>query len=230
MSANPHDANDLPPKQDLDRPAKILTDSVDTTPTPETYHQRLPIQYSPWMEHDKERRDCAIPGLRRHAVRHRSTPGQPAGRPCLLLTEPQKAQTVIDAVRAGINLQVAASRSASATTPINGRITGTTTIRPMAHSPDSAAVLMLAEADAEDLALRGVLAAGEKDWKASAWWLSRRHSQTWAERSREGESGRAGVTINVGIALSPERSNVGEQPQAVDTQWVSVPALPDGDS
>lgn len=83
--------------------------------------------------------------------------------------------------------------------------------------------VLLAESEAEDTSIRSVRDAGDKDWKAHAWWLSRRHSDAWAERSRMGESGTHGVTINVGIALPVGK----EQPQAIEAQWVSVPELPE---
>lgn len=160
------------------------------------------------------------------AVRYRSTPGQPAGRPCLLLTEPHRAQTVIDAVRAGNYLMTACKLAGLSYDAVNEwyhRGEHDTPNGPFAafrHSLDAA------EAEAEAESIRGVRVAGEKDWKAHMAWLGRRHSGRWAERSREGESGRSGVVINVGIALSPGA----EQPQAIEASWVSVPALPDGDS
>jgi len=79
-----------------------------------------------------------------------------------------------------------------------------------------------AKAEAVAKSIRGVLAAGEKDWKAYAWHAARAEPESWAERSREGESGASGVTINVGIALN----SAGNELQAIDTQWVSVPQLP----
>lgn len=87
--------------------------------------------------------------------------------------------------------------------------------------------VLLAESEAEDASLRRVRDAGAKDWKADAWWLSRRHHQSWAERSREGESGRSGVTIHVGIALSGAVAS----PQVLEAQIDRVPELsaPQGD-
>lgn len=83
--------------------------------------------------------------------------------------------------------------------------------------------VLLAESEAEDTSIRSVRDAGAQDWKAAAWWLSRRHSDAWAERSRIGESSGHGVTINVGIALPSGK----ESPQVIAATWDSVPELPE---
>lgn len=83
--------------------------------------------------------------------------------------------------------------------------------------------VLLAESEAEDTSIRSVRDASAQDWKAAAWWLSRRHSDAWAERSRMGESSGHGVTINVGIALPSGK----ESPQVIAATWDSVPELPE---
>lgn len=169
----------------------------EPAPTPETYLQRLPIRY-PWTE---------PVGSGRQSLLTRAT-----------------ATRIVHALQMGHSHASAAKLAGINPGTLAQWLFKGDTDEDTDATRDYVALrcaVMLAEASAEDLALRGVLAAGATDWKASAWWLSRRHHQTWAERSREGESGRSGVTINVGIALSPGES----QPQAVDTTWASVPKL-----
>ena len=159
-------------------------------------------------------------------TRIRSAAGQPAHRPCLLISEPHKAQRVIEALRAGNYFMTACKLAGLSYDAVNEWYH-----RGEHDAPDGPFAkfrqdIDAAEAAAEDESIRGVRVAGEKDWKAHMAWLGRRHSGRWAERSREGESGRSGVVINVGIALTPGA----EQSQVIEASWVSVPALPDGDS
>jgi hypothetical protein len=198
-----HADNDLAIGQDSALPAKKLADSVRTvneTPSIADYLAQLPRTY-PWQA---------------------DTP-----RPWGLLTY-ATGKRICDALRMGHTRGTAAKLagiSGSALSVWMGKgdtEDDTDTLRP--YIALRCAVL-IAESEAEDTSIRSVRDAGEKDWKAHAWWLSRRHSDAWAERSRQGESV-SGVTINVGIALPAQGSN---STQAIDTTWVSVPELPGDD-
>lgn len=80
-----------------------------------------------------------------------------------------------------------------------------------------------AEAEAEAESLRGVRAAGEKDWRAHAAFLGRRHRARWSEQPVAGGNSASGLTINIGLAL-PGAVSSG---QVIDAQVVSVPLLED---
>lgn len=84
-----------------------------------------------------------------------------------------------------------------------------------------------AEAEWLDSAIRSVRAAGEKDWKATAALMGRRHRGLWSEQPAGGESGKSHVTINVGIALP----GVTNTTQVLEAQIDRVPelSLPQGD-
>lgn len=183
----------------------------------------MPHEKAPSVAQDAtETQDPPTPTL----AKARAPRNAPAGRPCLLISEPARAQRVIDAVRAGNYREVACKLAGISYDAVNDWLHRAESDTPDGPFSTFRQSLDAAEAEAEDESIRGVRVAGEKDWKAHMAWLGRRHSGRWAERSREGESGRSGVVINVGIALSPGA----EQPQAIETSWVSVPALPDGDS
>lgn len=174
---------------------------AESAPTVETYLQQLPIRY-PW--HD--------------APAHTTGPR--------LLTKPT-AKRICEALSMGHTHKTAAQLAGiSPQTLAQWLSKGDTEEQTDQTQPYIAlrCAVLLAEAEAEDTSIRSVRAAGDTDWKAHAWWLSRRHSHTWAERSREGESGTHGVTINVGIALPAQ---AGSTMQAIETTVVSVPELPE---
>lgn len=80
-----------------------------------------------------------------------------------------------------------------------------------------------AEAEAEATSVKTLRVAGERDWRANAAWLARRHPQRWSEQGPRREVGEGGVTINVGIALT------GNTPaEALPAKvWTTVPQLDD---
>lgn len=168
----------------------------DDAPSIDTFLQKLPIRY-PW--HDRPV----------HAT---------------LLTKPT-ATRICEALRAGHSHATAAKLAGLNPTTLSQWLskgdTDDDTEQTRPYIAFRCAVL-LAESEAEDTSIRSVRNAGAKDWKAHAWWLSRRHHQAWAERSREGESGRNGITLNVGIALP----GTAHSPQLVGATIDSVPALP----
>jgi anti-sigma28 factor (negative regulator of flagellin synthesis) len=76
-----------------------------------------------------------------------------------------------------------------------------------------------AEAEAEAEAVSRVLAAGEKDWKATSTWLGRRHRDRWAEQLSDSGNSGAKVVLNIGIALPGTGA---QQPQLVEAQTLTV--------
>ena len=151
---------------------------------------------------------------------HHSTP---TGRPCILIAEPHRAQTVIDALRAGNYLRTACRLAGVSHDAVSEWLLRADTDTPDGPFTAFRDAIETAEAAAEDESIRGVRVAGEKDWKAHLAWLSRRHSARWAERSRETGLGASGVQIHVGIAISSASAS---QP-VLEAQWTDVPTLPE---
>ena len=66
--------------------------------------------------------------------------------------------------------------------PLSGRETKDAISPDNAEEPyrSFAAVMRSAAAEAEDRAVQQVMSAGNRDWRASAWWLERRNPDEWA--------------------------------------------------
>jgi len=143
------------------------------------------------------------------------------GAPTLLSAH--TATTIINAVRAGNYYDTAAALAGVSRYTMNiWRNKGETDDAPAPYRQFVDA-LRQAEAEAEADAVRSVIVAGERDWKATASWLGRRHRERWSEQRFGGESGNAGVTINIGVALTSSTSS----PQVIEAQLLSVPRLED---
>ena len=94
---------------------------------------------------------------------------------------PAAARKVVAALRAG-NFRNVAARVGGFTPRAFRRY-----MRAGLTDPDSAfgafrAAVLKAEQDAEARELKRVLLAGEKDWKASAWFLERKFPERWGRR------------------------------------------------
>lgn len=87
--------------------------------------------------------------------------------------------------------------------------------------------VLRAEAEAESDVVKSLRAAGERDWRAHASWLGRRHRERWSEQSPHAERGPGQVTISVGIALPG--TGGGSVVAEVAPVWTTVPELPDPD-
>lgn len=71
--------------------------------------------------------------------------------------------------------------------------------------------------------VQAIQRAEEKDWKASAALLGRRHRGLWSEQNSQGESTPHAMQINIGIALP----GVSNSLQVIDTTAVTIPTLDD---
>jgi hypothetical protein len=84
---------------------------------------------------------------------------------------PERAERVLDALRHGYSRKAAARHAL---------IAHTTMLRWIAHVPDFADAVRTAEAEAEMQAVATIMRAAEQgDWRASLWWLERRHPAEW---------------------------------------------------
>jgi hypothetical protein len=102
-----------------------------------------------------------------------SAHGSP-GRP-FKLADPQKRKTLLEALAAG-NTRKAACAYAG--------ISEDAFARYRAEYPDFADDVREAEAKAVIRAVGLILQAGDKDWRALAWWLERRYPEEWGRKNQ----------------------------------------------
>jgi hypothetical protein len=120
------------------------------------------------------------------AVKPGSTHGRP-GRP-RKLADPQRRETLLNALEAGHTRKSACAHAG---------LSEDAFARYRAAYPDFADDVLQAEAKASIHCVEQILEAGEKHWRALAWWLERRFPEEWGRKSRTIQTGVDGGPIAV---------------------------------
>jgi transposase len=126
---------------------------------------------------------------------------------------PERRERILELLRAG-NYREPACTAAGVPrrTFYNWLVRGATGEEPYATFAREVAA---AESAAEISALGNVRSAAEKDWKADAWYLGRKHPERWAERpAPPPETKTAEVAAAEGEPATPQDSRAMKQPSA----------------
>ena len=144
----------------------------------------------------------------------------------MIEAEPERVKAIIAALREGQYLQHAADLAKLNYHTVEAWMKrGQADVEQDATTPYSAFYTDVRAAQAEWVKdrLQRIQRAGEKDWKADAALLGRRHRGLWSEQNSQGESAPHAMQINIGIALP----GVANTTQVIDTTAVTLPSLDD---
>jgi len=150
----------------------------------------------------------------------------PEGRASILESDPARAQLVLDALGRGHYIQHAADLAGISRHTVHkwmDRGQADAESGTDSHYARFFTAAHAATAKWTDERVQAIQRAEEKDWKASAALLGRRHRGLWSEQNSQGESALPPMQINIGIALP----GVASSSQVIEAQVVSVPRLDD---
>lgn len=131
-------------------------------------------------------------------------------------------ERIVQVVRGGGYLKTAAQFAGVHRETIRRwRKKGETDLQRSNESPYAAfaRALARAEAQAEATRVRRILAAGENDWRANAWFLERRYPQRWGAHPKVNSAVEADAQIPRSLVLDPRVAEL------ADALLTSLPAM-----